>query len=596
MKHLRTLLVLLLLTGAAAAQTTQPSPVAGVIAAIDARLKQRLTPEQLVAIDTDAILPHATPDERAVLGTKYITFDIAADADVYVMTFDLDRNKTVQVPEQIRRPFWLAEQGWQSTPHRVVVQTREYVVYHKRFPAGTVGVGLHSFGSEPTQHLFVAVKGVDAAGVTHLPPRAKLDVLTRGKQVHADRAEVITDLPAELDGAVSIRPHANMGRVTKLIGKYRLTKYPSTENPDFVTQTWSDDPRTTQTIQWRTSTKPKTNRIGYWTGGDPSKAVSQDAVLKVVDEPTTLNDPSIHWWTVELKGLQPGTKYSFRVGESGGVSDVLSFETAPEKPEPFTFVYLGDAQNGLEDVGNLLWQVYKRYPEAKFYLLAGDLVEWGDQRDNWDELFAFGQHIFQRRPIVPVVGNHDIIGGGPRLYLDFFRLPADGPRALKPGRAYTLNYGHLSLAVLDSNLDADKPAQAAWLKEKFAASTAPWKLTSYHHPLYSGTPGGDNQKLRDAWGPAFDECGVACALQGHVHAYFRSHPIKAGQVVPAGQGTIYTVALCGTKCYPSEDRPYGAVNKNNLRTYQLITVEEKRLIYRAYNDQHELIDEFTLHK
>ncbi|MFM8215573.1 MAG: fibronectin type III domain-containing protein, partial [Pirellula sp.] len=52
--------------------------------------------------------------------------------------------------------------------------------------------------------------------------------------------------------------------------------------------------------------------------------------------------------------LQPATKYAYRVGDGVNWSEWFQFRTASTQPEPFSFVYFGDAQNDLRTLVHLV--------------------------------------------------------------------------------------------------------------------------------------------------------------------------------------------------------------------------------------------------
>ena len=67
-------------------------------------------------------------------------------------------------------------------------------------------------------------------------------------------------------------------------------------------------------------------------------------------------------------------------GSPNGWTEAAEFTTAPSGAAPFAFIYMGDAQNGLDRWGVLLHNAYRARPDAAFYLMAGDLVNRGAER------------------------------------------------------------------------------------------------------------------------------------------------------------------------------------------------------------------------
>lgn len=381
----------------------------------------------------------------------------------------------------------------------------------------------------------------------------------------------------------------------------RVTAYPSTPQPDQVCLTWSGDPRTTQAIQWRTAMSVYDGVVQYrQTALGDSNDREISVVPLVLEDRLLENDPKVHRYTGELKDLQPATAYTYRVGskDQDRWSQWTEFTTAPDGPAPFSFVYMGDPQEGLEYWGNLLQRAHQRYPDAAFYVISGDIVNNGQFRNEWDQLFFGANGVFDRRSVVPSIGNHDYDKWpSPAMYLAHFALGVNGPKDVPSEHAYSFTYGNALFVVLDSNRRIDE--QTPWLEKTLAESKALWKLAVYHHPAYSSAPHRDNDEVREQWGALFDKYHVDMALQGHDHAYLRTYPMKNEQRVETpADGTIYVVSVSGTKFYEQEPHDYSAVQFVETPTYQVIDISTNpdRLTYRAYDLQDNLKDEVIVEK
>jgi 3',5'-cyclic AMP phosphodiesterase CpdA len=258
---------------------------------------------------------------------------------------------------------------------------------------------------------------------------------------------------------------------------------------------------------------------------------------------------------------------------------------------------MGDAQNGLDQWGILLRDAYRARPDAAFYVMAGDLVNRGAERWDWDSFFENAKGVFDRRQLVPVLGNHEYQGGEPMLYLSQFTLPRNGPHSIPPERAYAFEYSNAKFIILDSNLDPTQ--QAAWLEKQLADTKAVWKFVSYHHPAYSSGGNRDNVEVRNVWTPLFDKYHVDLALQGHDHAYLRTYPMRGQQrVTDPKDGTIYIISVSGTKYYEQPKRDYTEVGFTKLSTYQVLDVHinGNKLVYRAHDIDGKVRDEFVIEK
>ena len=389
----------------------------------------------------------------------------------------------------------------------------------------------------------------------------------------------------------------------------RVTEYPAGPNPDEVLLTWADDPSTSISIQWRTNTAVTAGSVAYMPRAafhtfSPAQPTIVQASCERLEDQGLTNDPVVNWHTVQLHDLKPDTDYVYAVadGTPKGWGEVHSFHTAPARAEPFCFVYFGDAQNGFSRWGALQQAAARARPDAAFFLMAGDLVNRGNDRDNWDDLLIHGSGVYCQKPVVPCVGNHECIGNGPEMYRRIFDLPLNGPPGVESERAYTLSYGNALFVVLDSNLAPE--TEAPWLERQLAELKAVWKFVMFHHPLYSSRGDRDNKEVRETWGPIFDKHHVDVVFQGHDHAYLRTYPMKGNRPVASpAEGTIYLISVSGTKMYVQDPHDYTEVGFTNTATFSTIDIlpatemgAKDRLSYVAYDLDGKIRDQFAIEK
>jgi acid phosphatase type 7 len=567
------------------------------VAGIVRRLQREVEPDRLTRLSPFEALSTLTAEERRVLGTEHLSFHVNLPVRVSV----------VCDPDLIDQTFWLADQGFEATDLTVEGAGRAFEVWRKRFEAGRVGLGVNSL-SGTGEHYFVALQPegpADSLRITDIyPGQHTLGTLERGERPYVDRPVTLDYVPDELEGQVLIRTLRAKRRDGRMTQFFRLTDHPASDRPDHIVLTWSEDPGTTQTIQWRTGVGVERGEVVYqrksrfvhFFPGEPKRVEAERIVLET---PGTANDPVVHRFTAVLRGLEPDTTYVYSVGDGTerGWSELGEFTTAPEGVKPFSFVYMGDAQNGLDRWGSLLHQAHRRRPDAAFYVMAGDLVDRGNDRDDWDRFFHNATGVYDRRQLVPALGNHEYQGDEPTLYLRQFTLPTNGPPEAGPERVYAFQYSNALFLILDSNQPLE--TQSAWIEERLAESDATWKFVVYHHPAYSSAPGRDNLALREVWTPIFERHRVDMALQGHDHAYLRTYPMRGGEPVEdPGEGTIYIVSVSGTKMYAQADREYSAFGMTNVSTYQVLDIQISgdRLVYRAYDVDGNLRDEIVIEK
>jgi 3',5'-cyclic AMP phosphodiesterase CpdA len=587
--------------------SNQPS-IHDTMAGVIDRLKLKLPMESLQGISPELAVEFLTDQERKILGTSYWMFDVNVPVTVSVMR---DR-------DQAEPHFWLTDQNWLKTEQLVQADGTSYEVWQKNFSAGHVGLGTNGFRRH-WRHYFVTVQAQDSGAVqaqnivavqaqdtkgkvsirNMYPGMHRIARMTEGTPVFVYDSEYqLEKIPALLQGAVLVQAVENRVYETLLVDLFRSTPFPATPSPDQIVLTWSDAPATTQSIQWRTDTSVASTALRYREANHGDTIVNVPAETLPLIDSGLVNDSECHRHTVTLSNLTPATTYEYALAVGAGWTKWIPFTTAPGQARPFKFIYMGDAQNGLDTWGRLIQKAHANEPDTAFYIMAGDLINRGIQRDDWDLFWHNAQGVFDRRQLVPAIGNHEDQGAnGPWMYLDMFALPKNGSDAIAKERSYSFTYSNALFVVLDTN--ADIKAQTPWLEEQLANSAATWKFVVYHHPAYSSGPRRDNPLVRKWWSPLFDKYHVDMALQGHDHAYLRTYPIKDNQRVESPEeGTVYVVSVSGTKFYDQADPWYEEFGMTKVSTYQVLdlTIEGATMTYKAYDIDGKIRDQLVIKK
>lgn len=387
--------------------------------------------------------------------------------------------------------------------------------------------------------------------------------------------------------------------------------YRPTAIPDRIILTWTGDPTTTQAVTWRTSVEVRQGlaELAVATAGPEFKKQAQS--FKATSQALMTNINTAHFHTVEFRDLQPGTKYCYRVGDGVNWSEWFHFTTAKVEPEPFSFIYFGDAQNDVREMwSRVIRESFTDAPKAKFFLHAGDLINTAESDQEWGEWHGAGAFLNAMIPSIAVPGNHEMAkaeNGSRRTshhWRPQFAFPENGIPGLEETN-YTLTYQNVRIIALDSNQKVIE--QAPWLEQVLAENKHPWVICTFHHPVFSTAKGRDNPIVRNAWKPIFDKYKVDLVLQGHDHTYGRTTletPLaEVVANVPTGvtnvdtqTGTIYVVSVSGPKMYnlnPSEVMKRVA---EDTQLYQVIHIDGDRLVYESRTATGELYDAFELIK
>ena len=148
--------------------------------------------------------------------------------------------------------------------------------------------------------------------------------------------------------------------------------------PDRVMLTWEGDPADSQSVTWRTDATVKTAQAQIAKAGEgPDFKSAASTVLATRKETHTTNlayDSTYH--TARFTGLESKTKYLYRLGDGTNWTEWYQFQTASANPEPFSFVYYGDAQNDVQEHwSRVVRESFKDAPDTKLFLHAGDLID-----------------------------------------------------------------------------------------------------------------------------------------------------------------------------------------------------------------------------
>ena len=406
-----------------------------------------------------------------------------------------------------------------------------------------------------------------------------------------------------------------------------------TKHPDHIVLNFSEDPSTTISVTWRTSKEVK---VGYGeiAIADPNPAfisnantikaitttLNLESVVGVVDrknpKKTTFNNLNHNYHSVTFKNLDPNTMYGYRVGDGKIWSEWIQFRTAKTDGEPFSFLYVGDAQNYvLELWSRLIREGYKKAPDASFIIHAGDLINDAHEEHQWHEWFMAGGWIHRSLPSFSVPGNHeynpqvqeDIDKRIKRLSVQWnkqFTLPSNGVKGIEETN-YFIDYQGVRFVALNSNIMIKE--QADWLESVLKDNPNKWTIATYHHPVFSASRGRDNEELRSLWKPLFDKYKVDLALQGHDHTYTRGRVepyeknLVDGENMQDITGTVYVVSVSGGKMYKVKPgwEDYGALRDKvgeSKQLFQVISIDGDKLSYKSYTATGELFDAFDLVK
>lgn len=370
--------------------------------------------------------------------------------------------------------------------------------------------------------------------------------------------------------------------------------------PDRIILSWVSDPTTSFTVTWRTDHTVKTPRAEV-APADASAFFAQYAqIYPATSEALKTTSGNARYHHVTFAGLQPNTLYAYRVGDGTYWSEWFQFRTANNQPEPFSFLYFGDAQNELFSLwSRAIRGAYAAVPQAKFMIHAGDLINHADADAEWQEWFAAGGFIMATIPSLPTPGNHEYTrtAGIPtltKMWQPQFTMPQNGVPGLEDTNYY-IDYQNARIISLNSMMHV--PAQADWLEKVLRHNPQQWTFITFHYPVFSASARNEIGNLQKHWKPIFDKYKVDLVMQGHDHSYARGANIPQGVTQKDAQaGTIYVVSVSGPKMYELAPKHWMQRAAENTQLFQIITVNNDRLMYKSMTVTSQVYDAFELRK
>ena len=395
------------------------------------------------------------------------------------------------------------------------------------------------------------------------------------------------------------------------------------KDPDRIILTFNGDPSTKRAVTWRTDSSVKKAKAQIAVAAVNSSFVEEATTYFATTEEFDLGiyksnkSLIVNYHSVVFENLNPNTLYAYRVGNDENWSEWIQFKTANDTYSPTQFVYFGDAQNDiLNHWSRVIRMAYQTAPDASFVIHAGDLVDTAHKDNEWAQWFKAGGFIHSQWTAIPVVGNHEFQrfdgyeGSLPRrLSIQWrpqFTLPVENNLDSRLHETvYTVEYQDILILVLNSTGHLEK--QTEYIKQKLSNTDAKWKIVTNHHSVFSPAEGRDFEYARKVWKPLFEKYGVDLVLNGHDHTYARGHvPVKSQNIDQSGSfKTLYVTSVSGPKQYKVDKeqiKNYGADGYKSdkigeqTQFFQVISVENNKLIYSAYTTLGNLYDKAIITK
>ena len=313
------------------------------------------------------------------------------------------------------------------------------------------------------------------------------------------------------------------------------------------------DSSVSRTIMWQASSEYAKPLVEYREEGKTQLLQAPALSQKFTDA-----DNTSYVYTVELGNLQPGKIYDYRIGY--GDDRGLWHKLQTSLLSTFEALIFTDPQSAsYSGWKSLVRTAVDKHPKAELVLMLGDLVDNGEDAQQWHDWFSDISPLAENYPIAPVLGNHETYTLDwkvrmPEAYLHFFVLPKVEP-ARYQNQFYSFDYGDVHFMVLndvDNEMKAFQPDmqkdQIEWLRKDAASTKKKWKVVMVHKDFLQYSfltrktprPEGFSHEGK-VYMPLMDELGIDVVLSGHLHTYRRR--VRLRDFKPDPQGTLYL--MCG---------------------------------------------------
>lgn len=372
--------------------------------------------------------------------------------------------------------------------------------------------------------------------------------------------------------------------------------------PSRVTLTWRDDPARSQAVTWRTDALVGEAFAEIAEAGANPGFASLARRAPARTTAVVVPKGTAYYHEARFSALRPNTLYAYRVGDGATWSEWLQFRTAASDPLPFSFIYLGDADNDVRSLwARALRSAFLDAPRARFVLHAGGMVNVGESDEQWSEWFGAGSWINGMVAQVPVAGTHEY-GRLNRedsrqlapLWRPQFALPEDGPEGLSE-TVYSFDYQGARIIVLNSAEPTRLADQATWLEARLKNNPNRWTIVAFHDPIVAASADADNAAMRASWKPLLDKYDVDLVLMGRDHTYARGENLRGAGGRREEGGPVYVVSVSGARMSePGKGQAWATRTGANIQMYQVIHVSAQALRFEARTVTGQLFDAFDL--
>jgi hypothetical protein len=248
----------------------------------------------------------------------------------------------------------------------------------------------------------------------------------------------------------------------------------------------------------------------------------------------------------------------------------------PNQKDSVKFLVIGDSGSGdryqYETAASIV-EARKRFP-FEFSIMLGDNLYGNQSPADYQKKFA--------APYKPLLDN------GVKFYASLGNHDDPSQRFYEPfnmdgKRYYNFRKKHVEFYALDSTYMT--PQQIEWLHRELGRSDSAWKISYFHHPIYSsGNRHGSELDLQTLVEPLFLKYGVNVVFAGHEHFYERLKPQKGILYITQGgasklrRGNIKRNSVMTAKGFDTD------------RSFTLIEIDGDQMFFETVSRMGQIVD------
>lgn len=382
-----------------------------------------------------------------------------------------------------------------------------------------------------------------------------------------------------------------------------------------IRQVMTADPAHSRMIMWQSDYEARDPVVEYRKTGEEKLLT----VPPVKDEKFTDGGKTTWIYQVRLEQLEPGQAYEYRIRVGKKATDWMPLKAFAGSS--FKALIFPDSQSADYSAWKAVAQpAWQRNQDASFFVNMGDLVDNGEDSNQWNAWFGVVEPMTEKIPVAPLMGNHETYDLNwkvrmPEGYLHLFSLPDNGREKYR-NQFYSFTVGDVHFVVLNTQSEELKEwepdlvrDQQAWFQEDMERNRNKWNIVLMHKdPLQYGfnpetRPGreraeGFSPEGRE-WMPLFDQYGVDLVLSAHLHTYRNRGKIYDFQRADHGPSYIIT-GVAGDVRYPSLWKRHALdvslAPQPETDNYLVLEKQEDQLQIQCFLPDGTLVDTVTVRK